>query len=310
IALMPDDGTTSDELMLHADLALFEAKAVGRSQIRFFDQAMTNNLMHRRKIEAELRLALAREELSVHFQPIVDLETGNIRCFEALARWFHPEMGEIRPDVFIPIAEDCGAIVALGDWLTGEAARVAASWPSDVRIAVNLSPLQIRAPGSALGILRAIRAAGLAPERLELEVTENLFVEDSPHIALFIEELSRAGVRFALDDFGSGYSSLGYISQWPFSKIKVDRSFVSGSRAGRKSDAIIRAISEMGRALGIEIVAEGIETPRQGRTVRTAGCTLGQGYHFGRPMPGDAATQLLVEERDGGADGHQRVMVG
>ncbi|WP_421992015.1 putative bifunctional diguanylate cyclase/phosphodiesterase [Qipengyuania sp.] len=310
IALTPDDGTTADELMRHADLALFEAKAVGRSQVRFFDRAMTADLNQRREIEAELRLALTREELTVHYQPIVDLATGRIRCFEALARWTHPKLGEIRPDVFIPIAEDCGAIVSLGNWLTGEAARAAASWPSDVRVAVNLSPLQIRAPGSALGILRAIREAGLPPERLELEVTENLFLEDSPHIALFIEELSRAGVRFALDDFGAGYSSLGYISQWPFSKIKVDRSFVSGARAGRKSDAIIYAVAQMGRTLGIEIVAEGIETRKQVRLVRAAGCTLGQGYHFGRAVPSEIAAQLLADERTAGASRQARLRAG
>lgn len=298
IAVLPEDGGTPEALMRHADLALYEAKVGGRSQIRFFDPSMTRHLAHRREIETELRLALSRDELSVYFQPIIDLETGRIRCFEALVRWFHPTKGEIRPDEFIPIAEDCGAIVTLGNWLTGEAARVAAQWPEDVRIAVNLSPLQIKAPGAALGILSAIREAGLPPERLELEVTENLFMEDSPNIALFIEEISRAGVRFALDDFGTGYSSLGYINQWPFSKIKVDRSFVSGVQAGRKSDAIIRAVSQMGRSLGMEIVAEGLETVDQVQAVKAAGCTLGQGYHFSRAVPDYKAALLLAEECD------------
>ncbi|MBX7482701.1 putative bifunctional diguanylate cyclase/phosphodiesterase [Qipengyuania qiaonensis] len=297
IAVTPDDGTMPDELMRHADMALYEAKVGGRSQIRFFDPSMTRDLTHRRKIETELRLALSRDELSVYFQPIVDLETGRIRCFEALVRWFHPTKGEIPPDQFIPIAEECGAIATLGNWLTGEAARTAAKWPDDIRLAVNLSPTQIKAPGAALGILRAIRDAGLAPERLELEITENLFLEDSPDIALFIADLSRAGVRFALDDFGIGYSSLGYINQWPFSKIKVDRSFVSGAQAGRKSDAIIRAVSQMGQTLGIEIVAEGLETIEQVEAVQSAGCTLGQGYHFSRAVPAYQAALLLAEDR-------------
>ncbi len=307
IALLPDDGATPEELMRHADMALYEAKVGGRSQIRFFTPSMTRDLTHRRKIETELRLALSRDELSVYFQPIVDLDTGRIRCFEALVRWFHPTKGEIPPDQFIPIAEECGAIVTLGNWLTGEAARAAAKWPEDVRVAVNLSPMQIKAPGAALGILSAIRDAGLPPHRLELEITENLFLEDSPNIALFIEELSRAGVCFALDDFGTGYSSLGYINQWPFSKIKVDRSFVSGTQAGRKSDAIIRAVSQMGRTLGIEIVAEGLETMEQVKAVRAAGCTLGQGYHFSRAIPAYQTSLLLAEDRALRSDGLRRV---
>lgn len=298
IALLPDNGLTASTLLKRADLALFEAKADGRKQIRFFDTSMTRDLARRREIEVELRKALRDDQLSVYFQPIVDLQTGQIRCFEALARWFHPTRGEIRPDEFIPIAEDSGAIVTLGNWLTAKAAQAAANWPEDVRIAVNLSPLQIKVPGAALGILNAIREAGLAPERLELEVTENLFLEDSLNIALFIEELSEAGVRFALDDFGTGYSSLGYINQWPFSKIKVDRSFVSGGQAGIKSDAIIRAVSQMGRSLGMEIVAEGLETIDQVRAVREAGCSHGQGYHFSRAVPDYQAALMLAEERD------------
>ncbi|WP_246034410.1 putative bifunctional diguanylate cyclase/phosphodiesterase [Qipengyuania marisflavi] len=297
IATSPDDGTDTETLMQHADIALFHAKADGRRQMRFFDPAMTRALAHRRDMESELRMALRRDELSVYFQPIVDLSTGRVRCFEALVRWFHPERGEITPDEFIPIAEECGAIVTLGNWLTGHAARVAANWPDDVQLAVNLSPMQIKAPGAALGILSALKDAQLPPERLELEVTENLFLEDSPAIELFIEELSAASVRFALDDFGTGYSSLGYINQWPFSKIKVDRSFVSGPQAGRKSDAIIRAVSQMGKSLGIEIVAEGLETIDQVRAVRDAGCTLGQGFHFSRAVPDYQAALLLAEER-------------
>ncbi|WP_369027270.1 putative bifunctional diguanylate cyclase/phosphodiesterase [Qipengyuania sp. RANM35] len=298
IAMLPDDGISADILLKRADLALFEAKADGSRQIRFFDHSMARDIAHRREIETELRRALRENELAVYFQPIVELETGRIRCFEALVRWFHPERGEISPDEFIPIAEESGAIVTLGNWLTAQAASVATSWPEEVRVAVNLSPLQLKVPGAALGIMSAFREAGLPPERLELEVTEGLFLEDSPNIAMFIEELSGMGVRFALDDFGTGYSSLGYINQWPFSKIKVDRSFVSGSQAGRKSDAIIRAVSQMGKSLGMEIVAEGLETIDQVRAVREAGCTHGQGYHFSRAVPAYQAALLLAEERE------------
>ena len=298
VALMPDNGRDTDTLMQHADLALYHAKIGGRGQTCFFNNSMTRDLVRRREIEDELRSAIQREELSIFFQPIVDLETGRIRTFEALVRWFHPEKGELRPDEFIPVAEETGVIVTLGNWITAQAARVAAAWPDEVTVAVNLSPLQIRAPGAALGIRNALREAGLDPRRLELEVTESLFVEDNHATAAFIEELSAIGVKFALDDFGTGYSSLGYIHKYPFNKIKVDRSFVSGDNVSRKSEAIIRAVAEMGTTLEMEIVAEGLETIDQVRSVREAGCTLGQGFYFSRAVPDYFAAMLLAQERD------------
>ena len=297
IAILPDDGEDLDALLQGADLALFRSKVNGRGQVSFFDPSMTRNLVRRREIEAELRQALQREELSVFFQPIVDLATGRIRAFEALVRWFHPTKGELRPDEFIPVAEESGAIITLGNWITAQAARAAATWPDDVTVAVNLSPLQIKAPGAAFGILQAMRDARLDPSRLELEITETVLLDHSENTANFIAELAAAGVRFALDDFGTGYSSLSYLSKYPFKKIKVDRSFVSGVSADAKSGAIIRAVSEMGRGLGMEIVAEGLETPEQVAAVRAAGCTLGQGYHFSRAVPDYLATLMLARER-------------
>ncbi len=298
IAVLPDDGQDCEALMQGADLALYQAKVNGRNQASFFDPSMTRNLVRRKEIEAELRMALQRDELSVFFQPIVDLETGRIRTFEALVRWFHPEKGELRPDEFIPVAEETGAIITLGNWITAQAAKAAAQWPEDVTIAVNLSPLQIKAPGAAMGILNALREARLDPHRLELEITETVLLDHSESTENFINELSAAGVRFALDDFGTGYSSLGYLNKYPFGKIKVDRSFVSGASAGKKSDAIIRAVSGMGGALGMEIVAEGIETVEQVEAVRAAGCTLGQGYYFSRAVPDYLAAMLLAQERE------------
>ncbi len=298
IAILPDDGPDIDTLLQCADMALYHAKVNGRKQVSFFDPSMTRDLMRRKEIEAELRLALQRDELSIFFQPIIDLETGRIRAFEALVRWFHPEKGELRPDEFIPVAEETGAIITLGNWITGQAAKAAAGWPDDVTIAVNLSPLQIKAPGAALGILNALREARLDPRRLELEITETVLLEHSENTDNFIAELGKAGVRFALDDFGTGYSSLGYLNKYPFSKIKVDRSFVSGINAGEKSDAIIRAVSGMGSKLGMEIVAEGLETIEQVNAVRAAGCTLGQGYYFSRAVPDYLATMLLSKERE------------
>jgi len=300
VALLPENGTDADTLMQSADLALYHAKVGGRAQTCFFDSSMSRDLVRRREIEDELRAAIQRDELSIFFQPIVDLDTGRIKTFEALVRWFHPEKGELRPDEFIPVAEETGVIVTLGNWITAQAARIAAQWPEDVTIAVNLSPLQIRAPGAALGIKNALREAGLDPRRLELEVTESLFIEDNHATGEFIEELSEIGVRFALDDFGTGYSSLGYINTFPFSKIKVDRSFVSGAQVGKKSDAIIRAVAEMGTTLGMDIVAEGLETIEQVQVVKDAGCNLGQGYYFSRAVPDYLAAMLLAQERDSG----------
>ncbi len=298
IGLLPDDGPDFDTLLQCADMALYHSKVNGRKQISFFDPSMTRDLMRRREIETELRLALQRDELSIFFQPIIDLETGRIRAFEALVRWFHPEKGELRPDEFIPVAEETGAIITLGNWITAQAAKAATAWPDDITIAVNLSPLQIKAPGAALGILNALREARLDPTRLELEITETVLLDHSENTSTFIEELGRAGVRFALDDFGTGYSSLGYLSKYPFSKIKVDRSFVSGINAGTKSEAIIRAVSGMGSTLGMEIVAEGLETIEQVNAVRAAGCTLGQGYYFSRAVPDYLAAMLLAKEQE------------
>lgn len=298
ISLMPHDASDVENLMQAADLALYHAKVGGKNHARFFDKSMSRNLVRRREIEAELRAAIQRDELSIFFQPIVDLATGRIRTFEALVRWFHPEKGELKPDEFIPVAEETGLIITLGNWITTQAARAATHWPDEVSLAVNLSPLQIKAPGAALGIIAALRESGLDPARLELEVTESLFLEDSGSTANFITELSAVGVKFALDDFGTGYSSLGYIEKYPFHTIKVDRSFVSGPNVGRKSGAIIRAVAELGAQLDMAIVAEGLETIEQVQAVRAAGCTLGQGYYFSRAVPDYLAAMLLSQERD------------
>jgi len=305
ISVLPDDGMDSDTLMQRADLALYHAKVNGRNQVCFYEPSMSRDLVRRREIEAELRSAIVKNELSIFFQPIVDLETGKIRAFEALVRWFHPIKGELKPDEFIPVAEETGVIVTLGNWITTQAAKACAGWPEDVTIAVNLSPMQIKAPGAALGILTALREAGLDPSRLELEVTESLFLDDNEATNNFIDELSAVGVRFALDDFGTGYSSLSYIHKYPFKKIKVDRSFVSGPNVGRKSNAIIRAVAELGANLEMEIVAEGLETIEQVQAVRDAGCTLGQGYYFSRAVPDYLAAVLLSQERNG--DRRERV---
>lgn len=293
-----EPGVDIDTLLRQADLAIFNARLAGRGEVRFFTTEMSRAVSWRKELEAELRAAIQKDELSVYFQPIIDLSTGRIRAFEALVRWFHPEKGEMRPDQFIPVAEKSGLIITLGNWITQTAARACATWPEHIGLAVNLSPAQIRAPGAALGVLAALHKAGLDPVRLELEVTESLFVEEDDNTTHFMEELAGAGVRFALDDFGTGTSSLKYVSQFPFHTIKVDRSFVSGPQTGPKSDAIIRAVAEMGSTLGMDICAEGLETAEQVGIVRKAGCTLGQGYYFSRAVPDHMAAKLLDEDRE------------
>lgn len=299
VATLPEDGMDADTLMKSADLALYHAKEGGRAQTQFYTPSMNSDLVLRREIEADLRKAILRDELSLVYQPIIDLETGEIRSFEALVRWHHPKKGTLGPDKFIPIAEETGLILTLGNWITAQAIKTAASWPEEIGLAVNFSALQIRAPGAVLGVINALRAAQMDPSRLELEVTESLFVDDNHATSAFIDDLSERGVKFALDDFGTGYSSLGYVNRYPFSKIKIDRSFVSGDNVSRKSTAIIRAVAEMGEQLDMEIVAEGLEEADQVRWIKETGCTLGQGYYFSRPVTADEAAELLEREYKG-----------
>jgi diguanylate cyclase (GGDEF)-like protein len=296
VALFNDDGPDIDSVLQAADLALNHAKQRGRQQILRFDAAMTHRLQRRKVIEADLRQALERGELCVFFQPVVDLATGRIRAFEALARWYHPQKGEIRPDEFIPIAEETGLIITLGNWITAKAIQIAAQWPEQIVLAVNLSPLQIRAPGSCLAIQQALRHAGMAPSRLELEITESVLLDHNQETSAFIDELAAQGVRFALDDFGTGYASLAYLDRYPFSKIKIDRSFVARMDTSKTSQAIISAVATLGQSLGLEVVAEGIETLEQVSAVREAGCTLGQGWYFSRAVPDYLASILLDQE--------------
>ena len=286
VAVLPDDANDLDSVMQGADLALFQAKQQGRKRVAFFDPSMTRNLVRRKEIETELRLALQRDELSVFFQPIIDLETGRIRAFEALVRWFHPEKGELRPDEFIPVAEECGAIITLGNWITTQAARVAAQWPDDITLAVNLSPLQIRAPGAALGILNAIREARLPATRLELEITETVLLGDDDATRDTITVLKQEGFTIALDDFGTGFSSLSSLQRFAVDKIKIDRAFVR-NLDGDDQDArtLVEAIIKLGAALGLGVIAEGVETVSQHQCLIESGCPYFQGYLLGMPEP-------------------------
>ena len=296
VAIYREDAQDLPGLQEKADLALYHAQIGGRHRVCFYDRGMTRETVKRKDIEADLRTAIQRDELAVFFQPIVDLKDGRIRAFEALVRWFHPTRGEVPPSEFIPVAEETGMIITLGNWIAGRAAKACAAWPEHVALALNLSARQIRAPGAALGIMQALREAKLDPRRLQIEVTENLLCEEGGYASLFFEELSAEGVRFVLDDFGTGQSSLHFIGKYPFGAIKVDERLISGSMAGRSSDAIIRAVAEMGTSLEMDVVAEGLETVEQVKAVRRAGCTLGQGFYYSRPVPDFMAANLLAEE--------------
>ena len=297
VALYPSDARAADVLLRHADLALYRAKHDGRGVYRFFEPAMDDRLQQRRVIEQELRTALLRDELRLHYQPLLDSATLAVEGFEALVRWQHPTRGFVSPAEFVPIAEECGLIAQLGRWVLETACAEAASWPRPWRIAVNLSPAQFRQRNLAGSVREILSRTGLAPWRLELEITEGVLIDDAERALTMLQELKALGVRIALDDFGTGYSSLSYLRRFPFDKLKIDASFVQGLGDGGEADAIVRAIVALGRSLSLYITAEGVETQDQLARLREHACDEVQGYLLGRPMPADqlAAMQASTE---------------
>jgi EAL domain-containing protein (putative c-di-GMP-specific phosphodiesterase class I) len=248
-------------------------------------------------MESDLRKALAAGEFELHYQPVVNLASNEVSGFEALVRWRHPEKGLVPPGAFIPLAEEIGLIVPLGEWAIREACATAAKWPGEVRIAVNLSPVQFRTPGLVQVVVSAIAASGLAADRLELEITENALLQDSEETLSTLYQLRALGVRIAMDDFGTGYSSLSYLQSFPFDKIKIDRSFVKDITDGVGSLNIVRAVTAMAQGLGMITTAEGVETTEQLEIVRAEGCTEMQGFLFSRPLPTDEVDRLLAAPR-------------
>ncbi|WP_404401070.1 EAL domain-containing protein [Pelagibacterium halotolerans] len=296
IAVAPGDGRSADTLMSNADLALLRAKREGRSTYHFFETGMDASLQRRRTLEAGLRDAIAVRALDLAFQPLVDLASGRIVTGEALLRWTHPELGPVPPSEFISIAEETGLIGDIGAWVIGEAAQRAAEWPGDVHVAVNLSPLQFRRPMLVDVVRNALRSSGLAPGRLELEITESLLLEDSQTNLDILHTLKDMGVRIAMDDFGTGYSALSYLRAFPFDKIKIDRSFMTDIATKSDSRAILKAMIGLGTSLGMTTVAEGVETEAQLAVVRAEGCTQVQGYVFSKPVDAACFATML----DGG----------
>ncbi|MFA5951828.1 MAG: EAL domain-containing protein [Hyphomicrobium sp.] len=293
IAFAPRDGNTADLLLKSADLALTQAKESGRGAFRFYEPEMHRRSDARRRLESDLRTAIARHELEVHYQPLITLETGEVTGAEALVRWHHPERGYISPVEFIPVAEALGLIEQLGAQVLLKACAAAVNWPSMVTVAVNFSPLQFRRSNVFEMVANTLRSTGLPPGRLEVEITESVFMENSEQVIQVLQQLRSLGVRIAMDDFGTGYSSLGYLCRFPFDKIKIDRSFVRDLGNQRDQQAVVLAVMGLGRALGKTIVAEGIETQEDLHCLKAAGCHQGQGYLFSRPCPEPELLELI-----------------
>jgi len=295
-ALAPVDGETPEALLKAADLALYRVKEQGRGSALRFSADMAEAAAERRRLEGELALALARDQLSLAFQPVVDAADERITGFEALLRWNHPELGQISPLRFIPLAEDTGLIVPIGHWVIEQALLWAARWPDHIRIAVNLSALQMEDDELPGRIARALRRHGVPAQRLELEITESLFLAEKPGVVDVLKQLTALGINFALDDFGTGYSALGTLQKASFSRIKIDRSFVRRATAmGDEASAIIQAIVRMAASLDMQTTAEGTETRAAFELCRDLGCTQIQGFLFGKPMPPEEATALVVQ---------------
>ena len=295
IAVSPGDGDDPDTLLKNADLALYRAKRDGRGVFRFFEPALDAAARKRRQLELDLREALQTGQFRLNFQPIFDLKADRIGGFEALLRWEHPERGNVPPIDFIPVAEETGLIVAIGEWVMLEACRQAVNWPGHVRVAVNVSPLQFRSSGFSNVVFQALSNSGLAPQRLEVEITESVFLEDEGSVVTLLHQLRAMGVRIALDDFGTGYSSLSYLRSFPFDKIKIDKSFVDTVAQDASSAAIVRAILDLADALHMETTAEGVEDNEQLARLRGQGCGSIQGYLFSRPIEAGMVADMIID---------------
>ncbi|PBC11460.1 diguanylate phosphodiesterase [Mesorhizobium sp. WSM3859] len=292
IALYPGDGHDADTLLTNADMALYRGKSEGRNVYRFFEPSMDALMRERRALEADLEAALSKREFELDFQPILNIGSGEIVGAEALMRWRSPSRGLVSPENFIPAAEETGLIVPLGDWALRKACNVAAHWPPEMRMAVNVSAAQIKSGGFARSVISALAFSGLAADRLELEITETVMMDESDAVLKTLSQLRGLGVRIALDDFGTGYSSLGYLRRFPVDKIKIDRSFIRDLDR-RDTAAIVRTVIGLGAELGITVTAEGVETEAQLDMLRRAGCGEAQGYLIGVPAKAADMSRLL-----------------
>lgn len=284
IALGPDDAGDADHLMQDAALAMRRVKEVGRCGYIFYEKELNERMQRRRRAEADLRLAVTQNQFELYFQPIFNLRTGAIEMAEALLRWNHPQRGKVPPSEFIPLAEQCGLIEQVGTWVIREACLAAARWPSQISVAVNLSPLQFDGPLIET-VNAALKESNLDPSRLELEITESVLLRDSPVNTAILDQLSDLGVSIALDDFGAGYSSLSYLHRFSFDRVKIDHSFIRDIARNDGSLKIVRAIVMLAHSLGLKVTAEGVESDEQLAAVRGEGCDSVQGYYTGAPGP-------------------------
>ena len=279
------DGSWRSSRLLHcADLALYRAKHSGRSTFAWYTAEMDADAQKRKEIEEGLVKALRLDQFEVLYQPQYSLIDNKLKAYESLIRWEHPSKGTISPELFIPVAEDCGLIEAIGDWVLFHACREAASWPDQsLRVAVNVSAAQFKPGVTEQKVAQALETSGLAPERLEIEITESLLIANTNAVVATLNNIREMGVSIAMDDFGTGYSSLSYLSRFPFDKIKIDRSFIKPLGKNASTDAIVTSIIGLGRSLDVQITAEGVENQEQVTLLRAAGCNLVQGYLLGRP---------------------------
>ena len=283
IAMFPDDATERDVLLSYADTALYRAKAEGRGTYRFFEPKMGAEVRERRLIEHDLRHAIARNELRIVFQPQTAVETGAVVGFEALLRWQNPTRGSVSPSLFIPVAEECGSILQIGEWVLRETCREAASWPKPLSVAVNVSAVQIHSPSFVQTVHGILYETGLRPDRLEIEITETALIRDPSRAQATLRQLKALGVRIAMDDFGTGYSSLSNLRAYPFDKIKIDGSFIRSVDTNEQTAAIVRSVLGLGKGLGLPVLAEGVETKEELAFLAAENCTSAQGYLMGRP---------------------------
>jgi diguanylate cyclase (GGDEF)-like protein len=296
VAVSPRDGHDYNQLLKNADLALYAAKNAGRSTYSFFEPAMDARALARRALEIDLRKALSLNEFELHYQPQIDLESETVVGFEALVRWRHPERGLVSPADFIPLAEEIGLIVPLGDWVMREACTEAMQWPVGISVAVNVSPYQFEDCNRLVGVVtQALALSGLPGQRLEIEITESVLLRSEKTVLAALHRVRAMGVRVAMDDFGTGYSSLSQLHSFPFDKIKIDRSFVTDKADTAGQNAIIRAITALGVSLGMSTIAEGVETPDQLARIRAEGCMSVQGYLFSKPVPVEQISGLIAE---------------
>jgi diguanylate cyclase (GGDEF)-like protein len=296
IALANNELDGTDAVLKCAEMALYRAKTEGRGTWCFFEAEMDTQMQERRALELDLRRALSEQQLEVFYQPLVNAEHGTVGGFEALLRWHHPERGMVSPAVFIPLAEEIGLIGAIGAWVLHRACSDAATWPGHLKVAVNLSPAQFRGRVLTADVAAALASSGLPAALLELEITESLLIGDDQAVLATLHELRSMGARISMDDFGTGYSSLSYLRRFPFDKIKIDQSFVSGLGVDADCAAIVRAVIGLGRSLGITVNAEGVETAEQMAALRAEGCGELQGYLFSRPRPAKDVLKMLLDQ--------------